>query len=1579
MSLVSDWANWVDQSIIEKGKAAIGGTFEYLAPENTRRREVLDKMGTVQRAIGSGISTGLLLTDKNNPEFQDGFQLSDIGNTYRNEAQKISPTQALFAASDLPMVGLPAQVIRAGYKLAGQEAKTPTGARADFNIYDDTQRRKAFEEEILGKWATGAGDFAVTWYADPFVVGGKVGKLAKIKAISPVAPLGDIAKIDKAMSTGGVSTFIDYALKTDSAGILKHPVAQKSSDPELVAGIFGDISETVYGTEARSIAEDSLRSMLNDEQALGRLKQKAASIADIIDRSKSTNLTKSDLQYAANLNYNGDVNAMLLADKELGNKYTSIIEDLKKRSGSLNKVLRRVEDATIESPFIGGRSIIPSRFSAVEKARFAVAETKAKAFLNDTSRLKTGSLNTIDGLEWSTQTIKKSIYDHAIRVISWSGLQKPSGWLEHKGIASAGSSDELIAFMDQVGPWKTNTGAQIKRDFVNKYNSALTDADRIAIALNIENAAVKAINKAEGLDRKLTPAEISAAKAKKVPSPKTLSDLVMHELRTRRNNVVDLYREKGFAHDGGEWIMTDPVLSSQIGDAMPMLDIALYNTFAKENRNVLLNAALSVKDFSDRAYSAFDSVWRPAVLLRLGYPQRSVFEGTLRSILYHQNALEMGMALMKGTKNLVGNLYHSNISSRIEKYNIAKELGLKAPKVTLGSWKSLVKWQESELFIIRDRYKKLSDDLLNEQNIARNKDKTSAERKIAAKNVDLYKKDLKDLKQQLDKQESLFSDMLIKVSMATEKRGGKYNKLRLGQENINIDNLVFKGSAQGALGSVGMKLASSLQRTKKEIRNPLIQGSKYHSYGWSTIEPGDPNYFAALNVVARQYRETEVTNRMLRIDETLGPKHVQNELNKIKLWFISNDRIAKKEFRNTIVEMPTELNKKSAKNVDNYIVDRWNEVRNNFPDLSVRRDIVQKDAVPSAYELQARMGARNDLKPTYGEILYEKRRNAGELYNDFINTAFKWLGSMPEDILVRHPFYNSVYKSAIERGAASLQAQSKRLGRPVPQSAIASIERAAHKEALKETNRTLYTIKRYSNFAASLRFISPFVQSQLNTFRVWGRLGFENPVPFIRPTAMWQDPYNKEMVQKDPKTGEPVLTIQVPESWRKKNIAFAAITDLKFPVTRLNVPFSGEPWFSSGFGPVPQMTFSEWLKAHPDIDIDSKNSGLNLPIKRFADKYVLPNGVSKEYLSLDLVLPSTAKRLLSIARGVDDNAYLTQYGKLTAIENQKFRQGLRDTEPTPDEINSRTNWLFALRFGINATFGVVPQYGQEFQFWFDKYNEYQTKYGFDMADAKFYEEYPEFFEMVVTTFRKNTTGIEATPEAVDRADANRNLISKMIDDDPYVTQMITNGFGAERTFDQTAYVWQLNKKPGITGDVSYRNDISVIEATNNSKVKLGWAKFNSFASWLDSEREKYGYVSLNSKGAGWLKDIKKQFVADQLKENPEWHQSYTEGFQPNKYKGTLRAIDTMLSDEKFTNSDWFKKEPAYSWLIDYMDMRDYVSKGLQQSSSSDIDSAINFEYRNIVDNFVADAKRNSPKFGLWYDRFLEQDGFGVYK
>lgn len=1691
MSLLNDFTGFIERNFdspaeaaqridkrIESAKALLGETLEYAAPEGTKRRTVLDKLAQVSQAVGAGISTAALLTDKENPAYKDGFQISDIAETYRGPARQISPIQAVFGASDIPPFDLPRKAFNVAEDLG---LNVPTGGRRDFDIYNEEQRRKAFDEELVGKWSTGAGDFMVSWYGDPFVVGAEVGLLAKRKYLTPKVPVGDVEKIAEATSTKGASAFIDFALNTDAAGIYKHPFAQRSSNPDAIAGIFGDISVENYGIKARPIAENTLKAIFGDPQALKFLEKEAASIGDIIDRlsnptfKASTSTKKFGIQEIADLRFNGDVNGMLLKDKELGLKYDDILKDIKTRNASLRSVLNRVQDNIIESPFLGTRAITPSPSSLVENVRAKIAETKTKTFLNDRFTEK------MDGLEWTNKIYKLTNFDWPVRVIGWSGLQQPAGWVPFKGIGSSGSADELIAFMDKVEPWRNAKGTQVKRNLLNKYLRAQTDADRIVIITKIENDAVKAVNKQLGLDRKLTPDEANEVFAKNIKKPDgsgpatTLSDIIKWELDQRRNNVLEHYRTKLFAYNDGEWIFTDPTLSSQLGDAMPMLDIKLYQQFAKSELATFSSGFYKAKSFLQASYFAFDAVWRPATLLRFAYPQRNVIEGEIRTALYNNGLLEIGMGLAKGSKNFVNNFYHGVVGNRIEKFLLAKELGLPAPKTTLGSWKSIVKWQKNDLEIIRvkhtdvkvkldkkqsqlsaiietkiklreerkaiaaelkrvdqineelfkisnkkkpdyEKYNALMDErvALEKKVIAFNnkvtrKQKTLDKIKVLESEVKELRKELQPLTEQLTKQQDFYSEVLTAVNKAQQKRGGKTNKYTQGVEDIIVGDLIFKGYKSGALGSIGPKLASAAQKQKKEIRNPLMQSERYTSYGWKTLTPDNPNYFASLYVQARQFREAEVTRRMLLIDTTRGKRHIVSELNKIKKWFLSNDRQAQIEFRNTKVQRPIEVDKtkklskkeqkqlaiklekraKSKYDIDNYIATRWNEVQTYFPDQSIRFDIANKpyEQIPSPYELEARLGQlqlEGKLSPIPGEAIGKMKwridnfQDIGKVYSTLVDTLFKYLGTMPEDAFTRIPFYGNVYKKSIESGAKVLQAKTQRTGKPATELEIQGVEKAAHREALKETKRVLYTIDRYSNIASVVAFASPFIQANINSLRVYSNLILNNPKPIIRPTLIWNDPWNEEAVDKDPQTKEPLITMQVPNSWRNTKL-FNALAGVSFPVTRLNIPFSGEPWWNAGAGPIIQVGMSNLINAVPYLDAKYEaTTGSNLPIRRFIDTYVLPYGPSKEPLSYDMLLPAWTKRGVSATRKLDDGVFLTTANKILAIENQKFRDGTRTDEATPDEIVNRTVWHFMLRLGINQALAVIPNLNLDYKPYFDIYKGYVEKYGIEEADALFYENYPDYYEMIITSPTKNTTGAEATATSAEQLVKHRALIAKIQTEDPYVTTLITNAWGVDKennVFDRAAYNFQIKNKPG-TGGKPFREIISLEESTKNAKIDLGWMAYNKFMQAFDIKVQRNGFDSYNSRGAKFLKEERDAWIEQQKLINPTWYNEYDKGIQSNKYKGTLRAIDIVLSDKNFTESDWYKSDPTFKVLEEYMIFREEVVDYLKDMPSQNIDAQSNQFVKDEVDKKVRELKNSSPKFALWYDRFLERDKFG---
>ena len=1596
MSLVSNWVNWVDDNIVEGGKAVVGSFLEKAmdAPigfqafqdpnrTQTRRRVFMEKYANVAQNIGAGISTAALLTDADNPYLKDGFQLTrggsiaegDIGRTFTDYGKVISPAQAIFAGSEaFTFPGIRA-AIRGGAQLLGKEV--PTGAKKDFNLYDEEQRRVAFDEEVAGKWTTGLADAVITWFADPFLIGSRAARLARTETLDRSVPLGDTDAINKVMTQAGPSAFIDEVLVTDQAGLLKNRVVRLSSDPDFVAGLFGEIDNARFGAKARDVAEDTYRALLGDETALSRLDTLAAASADAIRRAQTNKrFTDNDIKYIADVQFNGDVNAALLARSDLRNKVSEVYKDLVKRDKYLQSAIERARQGVNASPFAGPQAILPSRFGFIERTRATRGRSRANAFLGGPG-LRSTSQRGVEGLEWKVEDFQLAPFHRVVRFISWSGLQRPSGIVNYKGFAAAESADELVSFMDSVQPWKGVESAATKRNLINSYLSAQTDVARANAIRRIEDTAIDAVNKKFNLDVPLNALEKQKYKVQGIKVPATLGEALKIDIMLRRENAKGVMRQSNFMVDDvvDPIIATTPELSSQIAETYQMLDIILYQRLAKENLGSIRGLAAKFGDRLLELYKTFDFFWRASVLLRLGYTQRNVGEGLLRSALYHRSFMKLQIEanLTNGAKNIKNNL----LTERYERWKIAQQMGMSKPKATLGTYEDMIAWQEDQISIARIALKEKTDTLTTLQKEFKSKKISNKQKNAIKKDIVLLNDEIKTAKQGIVDAENGLSFLSDKIGKLLTKEGSALVKGRLGRKPITISNLTFRGSADGDMGAVGKKLASSARRVKAEVRNPLMQSRSIESYGYGLIRPNEIGYWDALSTSGRQFRNSEVTRRLMLIDTTLGRRHIANEVKKIDQWFKSKDPAAKRERSNTYAAL------ESREALNNYVTKMWQDVQNYFPDPEIRLAMAKESTSLNGYQLRSKMGQRDDLGNIHGELIGPKgNRTTGELLRDSVDTAYKYLGTIPEDVMVRVPFYDNIYKSTIRQGAEALLKREKRTGIKITDREIKQVEFAAHRAALKEVNRNLFTIKRYSNFAAYGSFISPFIQAHLNTFRTWGRLAYENPDLFAPAPVLWRQGTANEFIGKDEDTNELYVTLQVPESWRD-NPLFQGVEQVKVALNRFNFILAGQPWYSPGAGPIVQVAASNIINNIPWIDkAIYEKTGRILPVRSFIDKYVLPFGSSTAPGSLDLLLSASLQRIGSIAGaqfGFYTDEFLVRMNNITTIEFQKYRSGLRDTEPTPDEILDRTTNFFFLRLIANLGLPAIPEFKTDYDIYFTKYRELTTQYGYEQGEAMFYDMYPDYFELVTTRFRKNTTGIDPTIEAAARAEKFAPLINKVEQDNPYVSQLITNDVGAELDFDNAAYAWQLKTAVGGTGEVTYRDNIDADTAMKEAKIKSGWVEYNKFSQWLEAEIEASGFETIEDRGAEYLKDARKDFIADLSKNNQAWGIAFSEDYSPKGYRKNIRAINTILTDVEFMNSDIAKDEPAFDYLIDYMDFRDFVVSELERrgtvGGAKSLNAESNDDIRKGIALFISEKKSESPKFSLWYDRYLASDQF----
>jgi hypothetical protein len=121
-----------------------------------------------------------------------------------------------------------------------------------------------------------------------------------------------------------------------------------------------------------------------------------------------------------------------------------------------------------------------------------------------------------------------------------------------------------------------------------------------------------------------------------------------------------------------------------------------------------------------------------------------------------------------------------------------------------------------------------------------------------------------------------------------------------------------------------------------------------------------------------------------------------------------------------------------------------------------------------------------------------------------VGKIFDVIGTKPEDALVRHPFYNMMYKAEGKRRGKLLLEQGYTPEQI--QKMSGEIQTQSHKFAYKMLMERLYSIERYTDPGHLLRFISPFYMAKQNSNRFWFGYALRNPSAAARYFMIYQSP-----------------------------------------------------------------------------------------------------------------------------------------------------------------------------------------------------------------------------------------------------------------------------------------------------------------------------------------------------------------------------------------------------------------------------------------------------------------------------------------
>ena len=647
-----------------------------------------------------------------------------------------------------------------------------------------------------------------------------------------------------------------------------------------------------------------------------------------------------------------------------------------------------------------------------------------------------------------------------------------------------------------------------------------------------------------------------------------------------------------------------------------------------------------------------------------------------------------------------------------------------------------------------------------------------------------------------------------------------------------------------------------------------------------------------------------------------------------------------------------------------------------FPEGQVDWNVsTGRNADGSEYKIATKGGEWRRWQPIHGKEIMEtiKAPNVKGALRRGTDKVYKYIGSLPEDTLLRHPFVNMRYNQYMRQGFDDLTAQGIN---DISNAELQAMSRAARAYSLREVKRTLYTIERYSRGAETMRFISPFFAAYENTARTWGRIMLNDPSVAARFYQVVTAPVRAGwVVDQD---GVPVdfqgarfspewsLQLQVPTGVADKIPGLKGHETIRFNLKSMNVVFQGENIFTPGVGPLVQIPVSEAIK----ID-DNKAT-------RFLAEYTLTTGVSRTPGSVDLVTPAWMRRAYSLYR--EDNAadYSRDFAML--YQQRRFELQQQGIEPPADlleRVKEETDRFYAMRTVANLVLPASPQFGikPEYQQYVDRWRQYQQQGTVDgLTPAERYrKDFPEYFAFGFST-SQNQTGVTATKSARQNAERYSSTISSVLSIpgvDPGVLGAIVNN-PDDTSYDQYTAAWQTNRQvtPGI--DIDYRSNRSPKEAADQPYIAEGWDRYIAVSNKIQAILTSKGLKSLNSRGAEGLQQYRRDWLAWAAENNPAWFASYSQRDE-NRFNANAQAFSQALEDPRFSRDK--KDDVAWQTVGSYLKTREKLKQILlsrqANGGSGSLTSESNSDLAGFYTDYVSWINEQSPRASEIFTRYFE--------
>ena len=1055
---------------------------------------------------------------------------------------------------------------------------------------------------------------------------------------------------------------------------------------------------------------------------------------------------------------------------------------------------------------------------------------------------------------------------------------------------------------------------------LDTYIAAATPEARSVATINLESYAIRKLAEKYDIDEKI-------------------AEELYNNYSRARTSALKSIKDNGFMVDIDESIIKVPQFESQTADFLPIMDFRLMDSLLKQNASVLRKITAGSRHSIIHYADLFQDAFKAGALLRLGYTMRNGLDSQLR-IAASVGAMTTLRHVGPGVKNLVNNTLA--VPARIvDRY---------APKF--------------EGMTLREVQQK-SRGVINELSKLK-KEISEVETSLSLRpdDLDLTGK-LNTLKLLQDEKRAVY-DKFADVLNAYK---GAKPKERIGRGTFKLtgsDGQVYElnDAFGGPLGEMFRRIASSGNAFERLVdSNTDMYLRKLSSKGIGRIKPTDPGYFEQwAQTLRQQFGNSAVASRIA----------AGESLEDITEWLISSPKGRDLRVRLGLgADEAAEYVTKTSGFLDQY--------------LPIQSGLRGKIKDVTAEDLRAAFKDPTELPIIHGHVLEENLLNvAKKSAKDFVNTAFKFLGTLPEDAWARNPLYIELYRREARRRLDIMTGLKKE---KLTLDEQAELMAASHKIAIREMKGILFNIERKSNLAMLFKYLSPFFSAQENAVKTWLKLAAANPAIVNRGYQVWQAPnraglvtdFEGNEIPPGQTTGNDIIWVSLPKGITNLP-GLQSLTEMGIPKQSLDVIFGGglDVLYNKGS----QTVFSDIFPVGPYVAIPASEIVKMKPSLEDSLKFVLPFGAYEA--AWQGVTPAWLQRAITAQSGMDDPQFASTWQLIYNTEQTRAkRNGL---PPVPKEkIDKMTKQYWNMRTVANLVMPFAPRFDTPYKFYLDKAREYRRLYGLE-ADARFLDDFPDFFAFT-TRLSSNPTNIQSSQYAVERINKYPGLVSTLSEIEPRLIGTIANNF-ENYEFSQAAYTYLKGKRIAPGSSQKFLSTVDPVDALKKTEAEKGWIIYNRVMDGIDNELQARGLPSTQSKGAEDLAEIKKMVITKLARKTDEdgnpirnpktgqyeqtaWFDDYLDS-DGSKTNRVVVGLSQIVSNDKFMKENG--SNPTWKSVAAYLEIRQKIAAELSVREVKSIDAKKNQDLRLIYD-LVVNKLKNDDKMGFsyLYDRFLSQD------